>query len=173
LNRTYKIYLLALLAVLLIPVSAQALPWSWDFFTQPSHKGQEEKARPMPVGTVPVKGNTMKMDNMSEGGKVKNPERATKASIERGRERYKIYCFVCHGATGRGDGPVGKKYVPPTDLTSAYVQNKSAGEIFYAITYGGLGIMPKYNDAIEPEDRWHIANYILNEITNEKAEKAK
>ena len=49
---------------------------------------------------------------------------------------------------GRGDGPVGKKYVPPTDLTSDYVQNKSAGEIFYAITNGGLGIMPKYADAI-------------------------
>jgi mono/diheme cytochrome c family protein len=148
------------------------MPWSWDFFTQPSHKAQEEEALPMPEGTVLVKGKTLKMDNMAEGGKVKNPERATKASIDRGRNRYKIYCAVCHGSGGKGDGPVGKKYVPPTDLTSSYIQNKEAGEIFYAVTYGGLGIMPRYADALEPEDRWHIANYILNQIRNEKAEKA-
>lgn len=147
------------------------MPWSWDFFTQPSHKAQEEKARPMPEGTVPVKGKPLEMDSMSEAGKVKNPVRANKVSIERGRDRYIIYCAVCHGRTGKGDGPVGKKYVPPTDLTSGYVQNKDSGEIFYAITYGGLGIMPKYADALSPEDRWHIANYILNEIRNEKEAK--
>jgi mono/diheme cytochrome c family protein len=150
------------------------MPWSWDFFTQPSHKAQEEKARPMPEGTVPVKGKFLEIDSMSEAGKVRNPVRVTKVSIERGRNRYKIYCAVCHGRTGRGDGPVGKKYVPPTDLTSSYVQTKDPGEIFYAITYGGLGIMPRYADALTPEDRWHIANYILHEIRKEKkAEKAK
>ncbi len=158
---------------MLIPASAWSMPWSWDLFTQPSHKAQEEKAVPMPDGTVPVTGKPLEMDTMSEAGMVKSPVRASKASIERGRNRYGIYCAVCHGKTGRGDGPVGKKYVPPTDLTSGYVQNKESGEIYYAITYGGLGIMPRYADALSPEDRWHIANYILNEIRNEKeAEKA-
>ncbi len=164
-------YILAFSALVFIFNAGEvsAMPWSWDMFTQPSTKGQESEALPMPEGTVPVTGKLLKMDSMNEAAGVRNPVRATKASIDRGRERYKIYCAVCHGNGGKGDGPVGKKYVPPTDLTSVYVQNKSYGEIFYAITYGGLGIMPKYADAIEPEDRWHIANYILHSIKKEKS----
>ncbi len=153
---------------MLVPVTAKSMPWSWDFFTQPSHKAQEEKALAMPEGTVPVKGKPLKVASMADAAGLKSPVRATKESIDRGRDRYIIYCAVCHGRTGTGDGPVGKKYVPPTDLTSGYVQKKEYGQIYYAITYGGLGIMPKYADSMSPEDRWHIANYILHEIKNEK-----
>jgi mono/diheme cytochrome c family protein len=167
LTRSFKIAI-SVLAIMLIPATSWSMPWSWDFFTQPSHKAQEEKALAMPLGTVPVKGSPVAIASMADAADVKSPVRATKESIERGRDRFKIYCAVCHGNTGKGDGIVGKKYVPPTDLTSVYVQNKEPGQIYYAITYGGLGIMPKYADSMSPEDRWHIANYILNEIKNEK-----
>jgi mono/diheme cytochrome c family protein len=167
LKRIKYILALSTLAFIFTASTVYAMPWSWDMFTQPSTKGQEAEALPMPEGTVPVTGKPLKMDSMVQAARVKSPVRASAESIERGRNRYKIYCLVCHGAGGKGDGPVGKKYVPPTDLSSDYVQNKSYGEIYYAITYGGLGIMPKYADAIPPEDRWHIANYILHRIKKE------
>ncbi len=162
-------YILALsaLAFIFTANTAYSMPWSWDMFTQPSTKGLESEALPMPEGTVPVTGKPLKLENMEEGAKLKSPVPASAESIERGKNRYKIYCMVCHGKEGRGDGPVGKKYVPPTDLSTDYVQNKSYGEIYYAITYGGLGIMPRYADAIPPEDRWHIANYILHRMKKE------
>ncbi len=164
---------------MLIPVTAKSMPWSWDLFAQPSHKAQEEKALAMPEGTVPVKGKPLEIASMADATSVKSPVRATRESIERGRDRYSIYCAVCHGSSGRGDGTVGVQFAAPTDLTSNYVQKKEHGEIFYTITHGGAGIlgirnsidkrsMPRYADAIAPEDRWHIANYVLNEIKNEK-----
>ena len=69
-------------------------------------------------------------------------------------------CAVCHGTSGKGDGIVGKKFIPPTDLTGKYIKMKPDGDIYFTIRYGGLAVMPQYGDAIPPIDRWHIINYI-------------
>jgi S-disulfanyl-L-cysteine oxidoreductase SoxD len=135
-------YVTAVSAVIMAFFSAEsfAMPWSWDMFTQPSHKAQEGPAITRPAETIPFK--------------------LTVESVERGKVQFITYCAVCHGNSGKGDGTVGKKYVPPTDLTSKYVQDKMAGDIFYTITYGGLAIMPAYGDSVSEEDRWHLINYI-------------
>ncbi|MDZ4246264.1 MAG: cytochrome c, partial [Dehalococcoidia bacterium] len=84
-------------------------------------------------------------------------------SFVRGKALYNIYCAICHGDTGHGDGKLGKKYMTPSDLTSDYIKKVPDGSIYFTITYGGVGKdeeMPGQGDAISPEDRWHIVNYI-------------
>jgi mono/diheme cytochrome c family protein len=163
LKRLRLIFILALTAHL-APALAYAMPWSWDMFSQPSHKAQEEKAIEMPDSTVPAHGKGLVLKDRAEAAKAKNPEPATPESIERGRLKFAIHCAPCHGDSGKGDGLVGQKYVTPTDLTGEYVQSKPDGDLFYTITNGGMAIMPGYGDAMAEADRWHIVNYIKHEF---------
>ncbi len=166
----YKpLFLAMLLALLAVPATVGAMPWSWDMFEQPSEQGQERPALAVPEGTVPFGGRLSYAADRGAAQTIVNPVPVTKASLERGKYKYETYCATCHGAGGKGDGKVGKKYIPPTDLTSAYVQGKPGGDIFYTITNGGMAIMPPYGDAMEQIDRWHIVNYIKNVLGGEMA----
>ncbi|MDP2688618.1 MAG: cytochrome c [Deltaproteobacteria bacterium] len=143
------------------------MPWSWDMFSQPSHKAQEDIAPATPEGIVPASGVTFVRER-ADAGKLANPfNEATDDSVKRGKNRYGIYCATCHGDTGHGDGPVGQKYITPTDLTTDYIRTKPDGDIFYTITYGGLAIMPSYGESVAPEDRWHIVNYIKHSLAKQ------
>jgi S-disulfanyl-L-cysteine oxidoreductase SoxD len=97
-----------------------------------------------------------------DAGRMPNPIDADARSLERGAFVYEIHCQVCHGADGRGDGPVGTLFVPPPmDLTLPYVQNLPEGQVFYTVSYGSL-VMPQFHHAITIEDRWHVVNYVRN-----------
>ncbi|MCC7202213.1 MAG: cytochrome c [Nitrospirae bacterium] len=161
----FLIRLFLLIFIIIAPVSSQALPWSKDMFNQPSIKPQETAPLPVPPGTVNSKGMEKEIKNRSGAANIINPVKPDDASIARGQAMYNIYCIVCHGKTGKGDGIVGKKFVPPTDLSGSYVQMKPDGDIYFTIRYGGLAVMPRYGDAIPPADRWHIINYIKGRLS--------
>lgn len=82
------------------------------------------------------------------------------ALIERGRDRYSIFCQPCHGAVGDGNG-VTKKY--GMGATATYHDDRlramAEGEIFNTITYG-KGNMLSYADKLVPEDRWAVIAYV-------------
>ncbi|MEK7773871.1 MAG: cytochrome c [Deltaproteobacteria bacterium] len=161
-----KIAILITLLFVLMPEAVFAWPWSWDMFTQPAHKAQKDLPPAMPAGAVPTTGGPFfKVKTKDEAVNLLNPVSPADASLERGEVLYNTYCVICHGTTGHGDGTVGKKYMTPTDLTSDYVKKLPDGIIFLSITRGNLGKddkMPGYGEAISPEDRWHIVNYIKN-----------
>ncbi|GBD32800.1 hypothetical protein HRbin33_01774 [bacterium HR33] len=119
--------------------------------------------RPPVPGTVPVDGSEPPLpitrDNLPRIDRLVNPVQRTSESIERGRDRYQIYCQVCHGPEGHGDGPVVPKFFPPPDLTAQQARSYTDGYI-YTIIRHGRGIMPAYGDKIRGEDRWHLVNYI-------------
>ncbi len=168
-KRNSYIYLVALL-ILSVPVAALAMPWSWDMFDQPGHRAQKDVAPPMPEGTVTTEGRYFYARDRSAAAGIKSPVKPGPESLKRGKFKYGIHCSTCHGATGKGEGLVGQKYVPPTDLTGEYVQSKTKGDIFYTITNGGLAIMPGYADSMDPIDRWHIVNYIKHALPGEGGE---
>jgi mono/diheme cytochrome c family protein len=80
--------------------------------------------------------------------------------LERGRERYNIYCAVCHGATGEGNGMIPQRgYPAPPSYHIDRLRQAPIGHFFDVMTQG-YGIMYSYASRVAPEDRWAIAAYI-------------
>lgn len=80
--------------------------------------------------------------------------------MARGRERYDIYCTVCHGALGDGRGIVTNYgWGGPVSLHSDLYRDMPEGEIYNTIT-NGKNTMFGYADKLEPEDRWAVVAYM-------------
>lgn len=78
----------------------------------------------------------------------------------RGQERYDIFCSMCHGYTGLGDGMVvSRGYPQPTSFHEQRLLDAPVGYYFSAMT-NGFGRMYSYASRIPPEDRWAIAAYV-------------
>jgi putative copper resistance protein D len=84
-------------------------------------------------------------------------------SIARGAPLYAENCAACHGATGRGDGPLaGKLPIRPADLTEPHLFAHKVGEIFWWVSYGrDNGVMPGFADKLNPDQRWDLTNFLL------------
>lgn len=147
---------------------AHAFPWDKDMVDQPSVKPQEAVA-PQASGGIPTRGGETLPAPETEAGmfaakdaavSIENPVPATAESIARGEILYRDTCQVCHGAEGRGDGPVGAVFEPvPVDLNDAYTQDQADGQIFFTLTRGRVA-MPFYRDRLTQQDRWDVINYI-------------
>jgi mono/diheme cytochrome c family protein len=88
------------------------------------------------------------------------PFRVDRAVLERGRERFDIYCAPCHARTGDGNGMVVQRgYTRPPSYHTDRLRNAPLGHFFDVIT-NGFGAMPDYAAQIKPRDRWAIAAYI-------------
>jgi mono/diheme cytochrome c family protein len=80
--------------------------------------------------------------------------------VNRGQERYQIYCAMCHGNTGYGDGMIVRRGFrkPPSYHTDA-LRNARVGHLFDVIT-NGWGSMPSYKAEVPVRDRWAIIAYL-------------
>ncbi len=84
----------------------------------------------------------------------------TKEIVERGRERYGIFCSACHGLTGNGDGMIVRRgFRRAASFNDDRLRQAPVGHFFDAIT-NGWGAMPAYNAQIPVQDRWAIIAYI-------------
>lgn len=89
----------------------------------------------------------------------RNPERITMELLERGRDRYDIYCAPCHSRIGDGQGIVVKRgLVPPPSFHDDRLRTIEDGHIFEVIS-DGLRNMPPYRYQIPVKDRWAIVAY--------------
>ena len=163
--------------LLLLPAGfGWTFPWDKDMVDQPPEKAQESVS-PGDAGGVPVDGGESmplpltdeeSFDMKDAMAGLENPVPATAESIERGKYFYDINCYVCHGTTGIGDGPVGQKFVEkaPVDLNDAYTQDQTDGQLFFTLTRGRV-LMPFYRDALSPSERWDVINYVRSEFGRE------
>lgn len=91
----------------------------------------------------------------------------SEATMERGRDRFNIYCAPCHGHAGYGNGMVSRraestgqeKWVPPSSLHQENVVRQADGKLYDTIT-NGIRNMPAYGHAIPVKDRWAIVMYV-------------
>jgi mono/diheme cytochrome c family protein len=158
-----------ILCLLAIPAVGLTLPWDKDMQDQPSMKPQDslvaEVKDSIPVGgrdVYPPPKDVIELvrARLDAGRTLVNPIAISPESLARGREMYDTHCIVCHGAQGRGNGPVGQKFVPqPMELNLDYVQLQPDGQLYYTISHGSLA-MPFYRQAIATQDRWHLVNFI-------------
>lgn len=90
----------------------------------------------------------------------KSPVPLTKELLERGQEKYNVYCTVCHGPVGNGDGMIVRRgYPQPPTYNDDRLRNAPDGHFFDVIT-NGWGRMNSYAHQVSPADRWAIVAYI-------------
>jgi hypothetical protein len=84
----------------------------------------------------------------------------TREVMDRGEQRFNIYCSPCHARIGDGDGMIVQRgYKHPPSFHQERLRNAPVG-YFFDIMSNGLGAMPDYASQIKPSDRWAIAAYI-------------
>ncbi len=89
------------------------------------------------------------------------PIRVDVARLQRGHERFEIFCAACHGVLGNGQSVVAKNMplVRPPSLHSQRILNFPPGRIFRVIT-SGYGLMPSYRVQLSTPDRWAVVAYV-------------
>lgn len=118
---------------------------------------------------------------------TKNPVELNSLVMERGQQRYTIYCAPCHGAIGDGKGIVAQRgltqgFVPPTSFQSDDMIKKPDGHYFHVIT-NGIRNMQSYQYQVPVNDRWAIVHYVralqrsqhasLNDVPSSMRDKVK
>lgn len=104
------------------------------------------------------------LDVSESGPPGKNPVPATSGSIALGRELYMANCAVCHGPTGRGDGPQAASLtIRPADF-SIHIPYHSDAFFFEVMTRGLGGVMPPFGDRLTEKQRWDILNWLKSEF---------
>ncbi len=130
-----------------------------DFFAD------HRSARPEVEGTI-ARGH-LRIDEARYIGKIDGeditefPIPIAKADIERGQERFNIYCAPCHSRIGDGNGMVVLQRLTgrPLPSTATKLMNATVGHFFDVIS-NGFGAMPSYASRITPDDRWRVIAYI-------------
>jgi cytochrome c len=121
-------------------------------------------ARPAVPGTV-ARGE-LRIDERLYTGKVNGlpvdsfPFPITRKDLERGRERYNIYCSPCHDYTGSGHGMIVQRGFPPPPSYHIERLRKAPVGHFFDVMTNGYGTMFSYAARVSPKDRWRIAAYI-------------
>jgi mono/diheme cytochrome c family protein len=88
-----------------------------------------------------------------------NPIDSTEQIVADGKELYAIYCLPCHGATGQGDGEVGKVFLGVPAYNVGRVKDLPEGQIFHTITHG-RGRMGAHGSQVSVDERWKITRYV-------------
>jgi mono/diheme cytochrome c family protein len=143
-----------------------------DMHNQPRYKplaaseffADHRSERPEVEGTV-ARGH-LRIDTARYTGKFSGedidqfPIPIARADIERGRERFNIYCTPCHGRLGDGNGMVVLRgYRQAASYYSEKLMTAPVGHFFDVMT-NGFGAMPSYASRVNPDDRWRIVAYI-------------
>src|SRR5207248_6235499 len=138
------------------------------FATMRHQRSIRPYARPIPSvpGTVPVTGAEPTM-SLQTADRLVNPRTRTSESVNHGRFLYETYCLVCHGAAGRGDGPIssagGGQFFGVRSLVDDTIARRTDGYIHTVLVSGqvmGRGLMPVYGDKMRGDDRWDLVNYV-------------
>jgi Cytochrome C oxidase, cbb3-type, subunit III len=143
-----------------------------DMHDQPRYKplaatdffGDGRSARPAVEGTVP-RGH-LRIDQARYAGKVNNedvdyfPFQITRADLDRGQERFNVFCSPCHSRIGDGNGMVVRRGFRQAASYHTEKLIKAPVGHFFDVMTNGFGAMPSYASRVEPDDRWRIAAYI-------------
>jgi mono/diheme cytochrome c family protein len=169
-------YLLVVTLVLLVAGCRR------DMFNQPSAKPltKSDAFRDNYMASRPLIPNTVARDQLEDDSEFFTgnigtnlvttlPQPVTREMLERGRERFDIYCSPCHGRTGDGNGMIAQRGFPrPPSYHTDRLRQAPIGHFFDVITHG-YGIMYSYAARVEPADRWAIAAYIRVLQTSQNA----
>ena len=107
----------------------------------------------------PVKG-TVARDDFARAQEAKNRPALTMPLLERGRERFNIFCSPCHDRTGSGRGVIVQRGMPQPPSFHDTRLRSADDQHFFDVISNGYGVMYGYGDRVRPRDRWAIVAYI-------------
>ena len=113
----------------------------------------QTSARPLPAGSV-AQGDLARQAEETSAAPV------TKQLLERGQQRFDIFCAPCHGLAGDGDGVIVAHGFPKPPSYHLDRLRAAPAQHFYDVITKGYGVMYAYRDRVPPHDRWAIAAYI-------------
>ena len=121
-------------------------------------------AQPLVAGTVPR--GFLREDAILNTAKLNGqpvdafPFALTAADLDRGQDRFNVYCSPCHGRTGAGNGMVVQRgFKQAASMHQERLRVMPVGYFFDVIS-NGFGVMPDYRMQLAPEDRWRVVAYI-------------
>ncbi len=121
---------------------------------------QEPVAGTLARGETPLHYQATPEDALLAGQELVNPIDADdKAGLDRGADVYRVFCVVCHGPTGAGDGPAATRGVPALPVSAGNSVGMEDGHLFHILTYG-RGAMGSYAGQLTPNDRWCVIRYV-------------
>ena len=103
---------------------------------------------------------TIARDSLAQAAALRDRPPMTLGLIQRGRERYAIYCVPCHDAAGYGRGTVPSRGFPQPPSYHIPRLVNAPSSYFVDVITNGHGVMYPYADRVQPADRWAIAAYI-------------
>jgi mono/diheme cytochrome c family protein len=112
-------------------------------------------------GTVARDGDIYQYTTIEEAeAELRNPLAGRTDLLERGKNRFNVFCATCHSPSGQDTTEVVRKGLPkPPSLAAPNAKSYSDARLYHVIS-AGQNIMPGYADKLKPEDRWAIVNYI-------------
>jgi mono/diheme cytochrome c family protein len=137
--------------------------------TKPLSEGEffanGQNARPLPPDTVArgfLREDKAMFAGIGADGKFVSavPVAVTQKLMERGHERFDIFCSPCHGKQGNGLGMIVERgFRQPSSFHTDRLRHQPIGYFFDVMTQG-FGQMSSYASQVPPEDRWAIAAYL-------------
>ncbi len=124
-----------------------------------------QASRPIPAHTVARNATGAKVAIATGLTVAKAPAQAgpppvTLALLQRGRERYDVFCSPCHGRAGEGQGMIVQRgFKQPTSYHDPRLVNAPT-DYYVQVMTQGFGVMPSYASQVPLDDRWAIAWYI-------------
>ena len=151
-------FVVMILALLSLGVVVMAMPWTRDMAAGSAVQPQERPMLP-PPGVLSVSGEPI-LDRIAAEEQMTNPLASSARVLEQGKFLYEVYCDVCHGPEGDGDGPLGPLYPNSLPLLdSPYIQGYADGYMYSILREGGYR-MPGYADALSRTERWMLVHYM-------------
>ena len=167
--RVFRVLLVFIIVMMAACAQKMAVQPKYEPLAPSAFFNDGRSARPLVRGTV-ARGYTRENPFLYSGppgaSSMQNtageviPPALTLAMVERGRERFNIYCSVCHGLAGYGDGMIVERgFSRPPSFHDDRLRGAPARHFFDVITQG-FGAMPSYQIQTTVEDRWAIIAYI-------------
>lgn len=140
---------------LLLTYQIIRIPFPSDMVESIAVDYQEGPRLGPPKGAVPIQGEAVIPEEFPT-----NPLPADDISVQRGQVLYQIHCALCHGDTGRGDGPLADYFArTPEDLVGDKAAAEFDGTVYLAILQG-YGEMPSIAENLTVRERWDVVSFI-------------
>ena len=107
--------------------------------------------------TIAIDGDRIR--DRIESRDLPNPVPRSQQALEQGEWLYEVYCAVCHGATGQGDGQIVEYFLRMPNLSAPHIANYTDGWLYSIIREGGFA-MPPFAHSMSEDERWALVHFV-------------